>query len=540
MSHGEEEPPSSSDGESVRARLSTAAKNLMVSSSSIFLALAISRVLKSSSSGGGGKSWWQQSGISVGVFSVMSLVVILSVLQKLDSLLACYSNKPNKLWILSGACGHVIGFILVSKTIVFAELLQITAQGGFAEWLYSTVVVLLGFFFVYYSKLIAEGKAKLATNPNRRRSSRCSFCCRRGKGAWDLRQSTRFVIAAGESCMDGVAILVAFVFKSLIIGIYDEKQMFAEHDPCGSAEHVKSAGNSSAGALRSHNEVNEESKKLGEALHSNQDGSSNATQKFIVFSVAWALIYFLVVPFSQVQLRKCRRRLPREPGSRSLDMLREISRLLESSSVFLVAWLLLAILPIPAENINVGVDEEARIVVQNWIKVGILAVFSVFILSTRQSQSHWYRSLLQSVNEKICCVIVGVSFEEAISCTFLEGQFADAHLFLYLLFYLLAVLLFAGSSKLFGDTVALKMELEIDEMLEQDDTSNNGNDDGGDREEYMRLSRSIASAEELFSNSEASYVELLGGEQQTTTITTDTEEEALDFIPKKKEEEEEA
>ena len=146
MSHGEEEPPSSSDGESVRARLSTAAKNLMVSSSSIFLALAISRVLKSSSSGHGGKSWWQQSGISVGVFSVMSLVVILSVLQKLDSLLACYSNKPNKLWILSGACGHVIGFILVSKTIVFAELLQITAQGGFAEWLYSTVVVLLGFF----------------------------------------------------------------------------------------------------------------------------------------------------------------------------------------------------------------------------------------------------------------------------------------------------------------------------------------------------------------------------------------------------------
>ena len=73
----------------------------------------------------------------------------------------------------------------------------------------------------------------------------------------------------------------------------------------------------------------------------------------------------------------------------------------------------------------------------------------------------------------------------------------DAHPYLQPLFVFLAILLFAGSSKLFGDTVALKMELEIDEMLEQD---NNGNDDGGDREEYMRLSRSIANEEELFSN----------------------------------------
>ena len=37
-------------------------------------------------------------------------------------------------------------------------------------------------------------------------------------------------------------------------------------------------------------------------------------------------------------------------------------------------------------------------------------------------------------------------------------------------FLFLAILLFAGNSKLFGDTVALKMELEIDEMLEQGDT----------------------------------------------------------------------
>ena len=115
-----------------------------------------------------------------------------------------------------------------------------------------------------------------------------------------------------------------------------------------------------------------------------------------------------------------------------------------------------------------------------------------------------------------------VSFEEALSCTFLEGQFGDAHPYLQPLFVFLAILLFAGSSKLFGDTVALKMELEIDEMLEQD---NNGNDDGGDREEYMRLSRSIANEEELFSNGEAPYVKLLEGGRGTTTITTDIEEE---------------
>jgi len=512
MGHGEKEPTSSSGGESVCARLSSAAKILMVSSSSIFLALAISKVVSLRS---GGKPWWKQDGVPGGLFLVMSLLAILSALNQLDSLLSCYSNKPNKLWILSSACGHVIGFILVGKTVAFAELLQIAAQGGFVEWLYSTVVVLLGFFFMYYNKVVTEGKAKVATNPNRRRCCSRSSCCGRDKGAWNIRRSTRFVVASGESCLDGVAILVAFVFKSLIIGIYDEKHMFAEHDPCESAKHVKAAGNSSVGALRSQNEINEEGKKLGEALYSNQDGRKNATQALIVFSVAWALLYFLVVPFSQVQLRKCRRRLPQEPGSRRLDMLRKISNLLESSSVFLVAWLLLAILPMPAENINLGADEEARLV-QNWIKVGILAVFSVFILSRRRLQSHWYRSLLQRVNEKVCCVIVGVSFEEALSCTFLEGQFGDAHLYLQPLFVLLAIFLFAGSSKLFGDTVALKMELEIDEMLEQDNTSNNGNDDGGDREEYMRLSRSIANEEELFSNGEAPYVELLEGEEETT------------------------
>ena len=194
--------------------------------------------------------------------------------------------------------------------------------------------------------------------------------CRRDNGAWDIRRSTRFVVAAGESCLDGVAILVAFVFKSLVIGIYDEKHMFAEHDPCGSAEHVKTTGNSSVGALRSQNEINEEGTKLGEAMHSNQDDSKNATQKFIVFSVAWALLYFLVVPFSQIQLRKCRRRLSQEAESTRLDMLKGISKLLESSSVFLVAWLLLAILPIPAESFNLRAGEEARLV-----QIGLKLVF---------------------------------------------------------------------------------------------------------------------------------------------------------------------
>ena len=147
MVQGEKEPTGSSDAESVFARLSSAAKNLMISSSSIFLALALSKVLKFSSSRGGA-AWWQRDGIPRGVFSVMSLLAILTALKQIDSLLSCYSNKPNKLWILSGACGHVIGFILVSKTVAFAELLQIAAQGRFVELLYSMVVVSLGFFFV--------------------------------------------------------------------------------------------------------------------------------------------------------------------------------------------------------------------------------------------------------------------------------------------------------------------------------------------------------------------------------------------------------
>ena len=41
----------------------------------------------------------------------------------------------------------MIGFILVGKTIAFAELLQLAAQ-GFVEWLYSAVVILLIFFYV--------------------------------------------------------------------------------------------------------------------------------------------------------------------------------------------------------------------------------------------------------------------------------------------------------------------------------------------------------------------------------------------------------
>ena len=41
----------------------------------------------------------------------------------------------------------------------------------------------------------------------------------------------------------------------------------------------------------------------------------------------------------------------------------------------------------------------------------------------------------------------------------------------------------------------------------------------------MRLSRSIANEEELLSNGEALYVELLEGEKETTTVTSDIEEE---------------
>ena len=47
---------------------------------------------------------------------------------------------------------------------------------------------------------------------------------------------------------------------------------------------------------------------------------------------------------------------------------------------------------------------------QNWIKVGILAIFLRVHIEQEAVTSHWYRSLLQSVNEKVCCVIVGVSF----------------------------------------------------------------------------------------------------------------------------------
>ena len=65
MGHGEREPTSSGDDEFVCVRLSKAAKILMVSSSSIFLALAISKVVSLRS---GGKSWGQQDGVPGGVF----------------------------------------------------------------------------------------------------------------------------------------------------------------------------------------------------------------------------------------------------------------------------------------------------------------------------------------------------------------------------------------------------------------------------------------------------------------------------------------
>jgi len=366
--------------------------------------------------------------------------------------------------------GHVIGFMLVDNTVEVAESLQITARGGFAVWLYSTVVVFLGFLFFYFHKIVTEGRVKRERNPNRLKFSCCSCCyfgcCRRDNGPWDLRRRTRFVVAAGESGIDGVAILVAFIFKCLIVGIYDEEHMFEEH---------------------------------GQLDSTVTDGISNTTAMLIVFYVAWPLIYLVLAPISQGQLRKCRRRLPREPGSRVLNILRDISRLLETSSVFFVAW---QPLPILGSIIHLGIDKEANIVVQNWIKVGILVFLSLFLLSRRQRVRHfcWYTTYLRSTNNKVLGVIVGRSFEHALSSTFLEGEFKDAHPYLDGIFFFLAGCLFFGDT-VFGDTVATKMELEIDEMLGDGDASNNGNADYG---EYIRLGTPIENEEEI----DASYVHI--------------------------------
>ena len=139
------EPTSSGDDEFVCVRLSKAAKNFDgIIQQYFFLALAISKVVSLRS---GGKSWGQQDGVPGGVFFVMTLLVILSALNQLGSLLSCYSNKPNKLWILSGACGHVVGFILVEQNY---RVCRVTANSGTRRFCRTGYTVWLLFHWVFF------------------------------------------------------------------------------------------------------------------------------------------------------------------------------------------------------------------------------------------------------------------------------------------------------------------------------------------------------------------------------------------------------
>ena len=172
--------------------------------------------------------------------------------------------------------------------------------------------------------------------------------------------------------------------------------------------------------------------------------------------------------------------------------------------------------------------------VGNWIEFLLFAVFSVLVLvrtlSAKKTKKHWYNTLLNSANEKCFCIIVGVKFEEAIVCTFLDGGYTEEANAPYLsfAFFVLGIIIFIICVKYFGKSMVRKMEVEIDEMLEElthkssstisnteddninedDDNNNNSSENNKDQTDYyIRLSRSFANEEE-FSSIDYSNVEL--------------------------------
>ena len=125
---------------SIYTRILNAMQMLIMSSSSIYLAVALNKFLF---------SWTTQSSSKshstiVNIFALFSTIIGLSsAINKLNNLLRWVSNNPNKLWILSNVCGHIIAFMAKGVAVSIAELWEITKSGIVLTVLYAMFLIFL-------------------------------------------------------------------------------------------------------------------------------------------------------------------------------------------------------------------------------------------------------------------------------------------------------------------------------------------------------------------------------------------------------------
>ena len=116
--------------QSLCARILYAMKKLAISSASIYLAVALSRFIAVSIA---------KAYNLVGI--LFSLLAVSAGVSRLNCILSMYSKTPNKIWILSSACGHAIAFLYRDLVINLAEILKIVERG------YAAVAFVLHIYF---------------------------------------------------------------------------------------------------------------------------------------------------------------------------------------------------------------------------------------------------------------------------------------------------------------------------------------------------------------------------------------------------------
>ena len=519
---------------SIYTRILNAMQMLIMSSSSIYLAVALNKFLFSWTTQSSSKSHSTIVNIFVLFFTIIGLS---SAINKLNNLLRWVSNNPNKLWILSNVCGHIIAFMAKGVAVSIAEMCEITKSGIVLTVLYAIFLIFLAIVVLECKKQTLEKEQKRIDRKNNRRRKCCCGVCKSNKEMrkWSMRRILRYVVASSESIMEGMAILVAFVLNSLVIMLYDPHHAFAEHNPCAVVEkkdhQINMEGNKTitGGSNNADHVVNDPG-------HSSDELDKGDLDSMFILTIVGILSCFVIVPFGRLQLQKCRGKLP-SGGTAS-----QVSILFDNGLIFFYAWAFLSIieLEIKVYSILYSKNESSSfdVMVGNWIEFLLFAVFSVLVLvrtlSAKKTKQHWYNALLISANEKLFCIIVGVKFEEAIVCTFLDGGYTEEanvpylNEYLSFAFFVLGIIIFIICVKYFGKSMVRKMEVEIDEMLEElnhkssstisnteddninedDDNNNNSSENNKDQTDYyITLSRSFANEEE-FSSIDYSNVEL--------------------------------
>ena len=128
---------------SIYTRILNAMQMLIMSSSSIYLAVALNKFVFSWTR----KSSSKSHSTIVNIFALFFTIIGLSsAINKLNNILRWVSNNPNKLWILSNVCGHIIAFMAKGVAVSIAEMWEITKSGIVLTVLYAMFLIFLAMY----------------------------------------------------------------------------------------------------------------------------------------------------------------------------------------------------------------------------------------------------------------------------------------------------------------------------------------------------------------------------------------------------------